>query len=221
VIGSWAAFEILGADRAAATRALGGASTRISMVGDSLTSGSLPFQPDAFAEARWSHSTIDAYVSRGVRTKLKADRYTGLTAVDAIRDKSGDSDAWVIALGTNDAVIYSNERQAEVIRGMMDHIGTGHRVMWINVYLPDSRPLQLAWNETLDDAAADRSDMFVYDWASFAAENQRWLARDRIHYSSDGYRSRATAIGLASRQLLPGDSQSLVPPSWRLPRSKP
>ncbi|MDP9464754.1 MAG: hypothetical protein M3P52_09030, partial [Actinomycetota bacterium] len=93
VIGSWAAFEILGTDRAAATRALGGASTRISMVGDSLTSGSLPFQPGTFADAGWSHSTIDAYVSRGVRTKLKADRYTGLTAVDAIRDKSGDSDA--------------------------------------------------------------------------------------------------------------------------------
>ncbi len=124
------------------------------MVGDSLTSGSLPFQPAAFAEAGWLHSTIEAYASRGVRTKLRVDRYTGLTAVDAIRDRSGDSEAWVVALGTNDAVIYPNENQAEVIRQMMDHIGTGHKVMWINVYLPDARPLQLAWNAALDDAAS-------------------------------------------------------------------
>ena len=190
------------------------------MVGDSLTCGSLPFQADAFAEAGWSHSTIDAYASRGVRTKLKADRYTGLRAVDAIRDKPGDSEAWVIALGTNDAVIYPKEKQAEVIGMMMDHIGTGHKVLWINVYLPDARPLQLAWNATLDEVASNRSDMFVYDWASFAAENQRWLAQDRLHYLRDGYRYRAIASGLASRQLLPGDIESVTLPEWRLPRPK-
>ena len=219
-IGSWAALELLGTGRASAKVVPTEAATRISMVGDSLTCGSLPFQPEAFAEAGWSHATIDAYASRGLRTKLSADRYTGLTAVDAIRDKSGDTEAWVIALGTNDAVIYPNGKQAEVIRVMMDHIGAGHKVMWINVYLPDARPRQLAWNITLDEAASKRDDMFVYDWASFAAENQRWLSRDRVHYSTDGYRYRAMAIGLATREILPGDSKSQIPVRWRLPRPK-
>ena len=219
-IGSWAALELLGPGRALAKVVPIGAVTRISMVGDSLTCGSLPFQAGAFAEAGWSHSTIDAYVSRGVRTKLKADRYTGLTAVDAIREKSGDSEAWVIALGTNDSVIYPNEKQAEVIRVMMDHIGAGHKVMWINVYLPDARPRQLAWNAALDAAASKRGDMFVYDWASLAAENQRWLAHDRIHYTTEGFRYRAIALSLASREILPGDSESRLPVRSPLPRSK-
>lgn len=219
-IGSWAAFELLGTGRASAKALPTGAASRISMVGDSLTCGTQPFQADDFAEAGWSHSTIDAYVSRGVRTKLKADRYTGLKAVDAIRDKPGDSEAWVVALGTNDAMIYSNEKQAEVIRTMMDHIGAGHRVLWINVYLPDARPLQLAWNATLDEVASDRDDMSVYDWASFAAQNQRWLSHDRLHYTREGYRYRAIATGLASRQLLPGDAEPSLLPEGRLPRSK-
>ena len=193
---------------------------RISMVGDSLTCGAQPFQADAFGEAGWSHSTIDAYLSRGVRTKLPADRYTGLRAVDAIRDKPGDTEAWVIALGTNDAVIYPSNKQVDVIRTMMDHIGTGHKVLWINVYLPEARPLQVAWNATLDEVASQRGDMFVYDWASFAAENQRWLSHDRLHYTREGYRYRAIATGLASRELLSRDSETSVPPEWRLPRSK-
>ncbi len=63
--------------------------------------------------------------------------------------------------------------------------------------------------------------MLVYDWASFAAENQRWLAHDHIHYSSEGYRYRAMAIGLASRQLLPAEVESPWPSRWSVPRSKP
>ena len=66
---------------------------------------------------------------------------------------------------------------------MMDRIGTGHKVLWINVYLPDARSLQLTWNAALQEAATEYSgSMFVYDWATFAAENQRWLAKDHLHY---------------------------------------
>jgi len=191
------------------------------MVGDSLTLGALPFLADDLAAAGWTHSAIDAYVSRGIRTKVRADQHTGINAVDAIRAKSGDTNAWIVALGTNDAVIYSHDKQSDVIRMMMDHIGYGHKVMWVNVYLPEARPVQLAWNSALAAAAAERDgEMFVYDWASFAAENPRWLAHDHIHYSRDGYRYRSTAIGLASRDLLPADSDSHLPPRWLSPRSK-
>ena len=191
------------------------------MVGDSLTLGTLPFQADDLAAAGWTHSAIDAYVSRGIRTKVRADQHTGINAVDAIRAKSGDTNAWIVALGTNDAVIYSHDKQSDVIRMMMDHIGYGHKVMWVNVYLPEARPVQLAWNSALAASADERGgDMFVYDWASFAAENPRWLAHDHIHYSRDGYRFRSTAIGLASRDLLPTDSDSHLSPRWLSARAK-
>jgi lysophospholipase L1-like esterase len=220
-VGSWAALELLGSGRADASGTPPTSLARISMVGDSLTCGSLPYQADAFAATGWSRSTIDAYVSRGVRTKVKADHHTGLTAVDAMRAKFGDTKSWVVALGTNDAVIYKQSRQVEVIRQMMDLIGPGHSVLWVNVYLPEAQPLQLAWNTALETVAnAGTSEMYVYDWASFAAENQRWLAHDRLHYSADGYRYRSTAIGLASRELLPSNSESTPPDRWRLSRAK-
>ncbi len=191
------------------------------MVGDSLTVGTLPFQADDLAVAGWSHSAIDAFGSRGVRTKVRADQHTGLTAVDAIRAASGDTPAWIVALGTNDAVIYSRAKQADVIRQMMDHIGYGHTVMWINVYLPEARPLQVAWNSALAAAADERAgEMLVYDWASFAEENQRWMAHDHVHYSRVGYRYRSTAIGIASRGLLRAESELHVPPKWQSQRMK-
>lgn len=220
-IGSWAVLDALGTGEASAALSTPAPTARLSMVGDSLTLGTLPFQADAFAAVGWSHSTIDAYISRGVRTKVKADPYTGLTAVDAIRDKSGDTNAWVVALGTNDAVIYSREQQAEAIRMMMDRIGAGHKVLWVNVYLPDRLPLQQSWNASLAAAAAERTgSMFVYDWATFAAENQRWLSKDHLHYSRDGYRYRSTAVGLASRQLLPSLPDLQMSAWWKVMRSK-
>ncbi len=217
-VGSWAAIEVLGAGQASAAPFTPSVTSgRISMVGDSLTCGTLPFQADDFTAAGWSHSAIDAYVSRGVRTKIKTDRYTGLTAVDAIREKSGDSDAWVIGLGTNDSVIYSHNKQAEVIAMMMDHIGSGHKVLWVNVYLPERKPLQLAWNSALDEAAQrSGGDIVVLDWASIAAQNDRWLAHDHIHYSRDGYRSRSSAIAQASRNIRPAEPSSQLLAHWRL-----
>jgi lysophospholipase L1-like esterase len=220
-IGSWAAVEVLGAARASAAPGPVATSARISMVGDSLTIGTLPFQADDFATAGWTHSSIDAFISRGIRSKMKADQHTGLTAVDAIRGNSGDTDAWIVALGTNDAAFYSHDKKADIIRLMTDHIGYGHKVMWVNVYLPDARPVQLAWNAALENVADERGgDMFVYDWASFAAQNPRWLALDGTHYTRDGYRYRSTAIGIASRDLLPADSESRLPPRWQPPRQK-
>jgi lysophospholipase L1-like esterase len=200
--GSWAVLELLGGREAGASAAANSA-TRVSVVGDSLTLGTLPYQPEAFSAADWAGSTIDAHGSRGIRTKLQSDHHTGLTAVDAIRATSGDSNLWVVALGTNDAGIYANDKHAAVIRQMMDRIGSGHSVMWVNVYLPDTLPRQQAWNSALATVAAERpGEMFVYDWASLIARNEIWMAHDHIHCSSTGYRQRSIAIAQASRNLV-------------------
>lgn len=72
----------------------------VSMVGDSLTAGSRPAQLTAFEDVGWATSSINAFPSRGVRTKVAADAHTGLTAVDAIRSRTGDTSMWIVALGT-------------------------------------------------------------------------------------------------------------------------
>ena len=174
------------------------------MVGDSLTIGTEPYQADAFANVDWDSSTIDAFISRGVRTKVKRDKNTGLTSVDMIREKSGDSDLWIVALGTNDAGLYKRDKCAEIIASMMDRIGTGHYVMWVNIYLPEKQLRQENWNTALTTVAGDYPDsMFILDWASLAADNRNWLANDGIHCSGKGYQHRATAIAVASRTLIP------------------
>ncbi len=202
-LGSMAAVELLSGQRAGAAP-LRGSAKRVSVVGDSLTVGTVPYQADAFVSVGWESSTIDAFNSRGIRTKAKRDQNTGLTSVDAIRAKSGDSDLWIVALGTNDAGFYKRDKQAEVVASMMDRIGKGHYVMWVNVYLPATPPRQQSWNTTLTTVAKDYPDsMFVLDWATLAAENPNWLANDQIHCSGKGYHRRATAIAMASRSLIP------------------
>jgi lysophospholipase L1-like esterase len=216
--GSWAALELLG-ERAASASAATATATRVSMVGDSLTNGTLRYQADVFSAAGWAQSAIDAYDSRGVRTKVRADPHTGLTAVDAIRATSGDSDLWIVALGTNDACIFSTDRYPELIRQMMDRIGSDHSVIWINIYLPSKPSRELAWNAALAAVAEERHDqMLVFDWASVAAQNQGWLSGDHVHYTGTGYQHRSTAIGLASRSLIATSAvpvESSMRRSWR------
>jgi lysophospholipase L1-like esterase len=211
--GSVAALELLGGAEAGATSApkssghsssLRASATRVSVIGDSLTIGTMPYQSEAFANAGWGHAAIDAYGARGIRTKLKKDQHTGLTSVDAIRQTSGDSDLWVVALGTNDAGIYARAKHAEVIGMMMDKIGSGHNVMWVNVYLPKTPQRQNNWNWALATVAKERGDeMFVFDWASLAKKNPKWMADDQIHCSNRGYEQRASAIAQETRDFVP------------------
>jgi lysophospholipase L1-like esterase len=207
--GSVAALELLGASEVSAwpapkSSSLRASATRVSVVGDSLTIGTLPYQSEAFADVGWGYAAIDAYGARGIRTKLKKDLNTGLTSVDAIRTRSGDSDLWVVALGTNDAGIYAKAKQSEVIGMMMDKIGPGHTVMWVNVYLPKNPQRQDNWNWALATVAKERGDeMFVFDWASLAEKNPKWLADDQFHYTNQGYLQRALAIAQETRLFVP------------------
>jgi lysophospholipase L1-like esterase len=202
-LGSVAAVQVLGAPTVGASKRES-SSTQVSMIGDSLTTGSMPYQLEALSTVGWQRAAVDAYVSRSIRGKVKADRHTGLTSVDAIRATTGDSDVWVVALGTNDAGIYPKSKHAELINTMMDRIGGGHYVIWVNIYLPEKRMRQENWNAALDAAAFERpGEMFVLDWATLAAENREWIGVDGIHCSSKGYLHRATAIATATRSLVP------------------
>jgi lysophospholipase L1-like esterase len=110
----------------------------------------------------------------------------------------------VIALGSNDAGIFPKPKHAELINSMMDHIGTAHYVMWVNIFLPLNQPRQQYWNTSLVGVAKERPDeMFVFDWAAIAAEHPGWMAEDQIHYTGKGYSHRASAIAEATRSLLP------------------
>jgi hypothetical protein len=45
--------------------------------------------------------------------------------------------------------------------------------------------------------------MFVFDWASLAKKNPKWIAQDQIHCSNRGYEQRASAIAQETRRFVP------------------
>ncbi|MDQ1426432.1 MAG: hypothetical protein QOD72_3930, partial [Acidimicrobiaceae bacterium] len=187
--GASAVLETMSARREPASAAT--VIDRVSMVGDSLTVGSLRYQAKAFAASGWEGSAIDAYGSRGIRTKVARDPHTGLTAVDALRASHGDTELWVVALGTNDAGIYKSSRYQSLIEQMLDRIGDDHRVTWVNIYLPRAMSRQQAWNDALATVAAGRPDQLaIYDWATLAAQHPSWLSSDHVHYVATGYDHR-------------------------------
>jgi lysophospholipase L1-like esterase len=210
--GALAAAELLDTTVAGASTRRAEA-TRVSVVGDSLTEGTMPYQAETLSYLGWGSAAIDAYKSRGIATKMKGDPHTGLSAVDSIRSTSGDSDLWVVALGTNDAGFYPQDKQVTLIREMVDQIGAEHYVLWVNVYLPGTLKRQRMWNDSLTMVAAERpNQMFILDWATLAEENPKWLAGDKIHCSGAGYKNRASVIAQATKTLVPS-----TPPVRSLP----
>ena len=176
--------------------------TAVSMIGDSLTAAGPREHASALAAAGWSDASISAVSSRGIRTKASNDPHTGLTAVDAIRREDGDTTAWIVALGTNDAGIHSTSRYAELIREQLDRIGTGHRVLWVDVYLPRRPARQAAWNAALEQVRQERPDqLVVFEWSELAADHPEWLTSDGVHYTATGTRQRAAAIAEATDAL--------------------
>jgi lysophospholipase L1-like esterase len=181
----------------------------IYMVGDSLTQGSLPYQSAEFDRVGWPNRQVSGYHSRSVRNAVLADPYpSGLAAVDGLRAAHGNSKNWVVALGTNDSGLFGASQYPTLIREMLDQIGPGRRVMWVNIYMPKTPHRQTNWNNALNQVALERPDqLVVFDFASLAAQNPGWMSGDKIHLTSTGYAGRSAAIADASVQLMSGAEQ--------------
>ena len=176
---------------------------KINVVGDSLTVGTRSWLPDDLRYVGWSSVGYDAYGGRGIVSKVSDDPRTGLGAVDHLRQTNGDSHIWIVALGTNDAGLWSQAQYADLIRQMLDRIGPGHVTMWVNIYLPSSPARQQRWNEALDQVAAERpSELIIDDWAAAAARSHPAMTSDHVHYLGTGYQMRAQQIADATTTLV-------------------
>jgi lysophospholipase L1-like esterase len=172
------------------------------VVGDSLTVGAHEYLRDDLTSAGWDEIDIDGASGRSVRMGFYGSPDSGLKAVDDLRDTTADSPDWIIALGTNDAIVYDPAQYRAIIEEMLDKIGAGHRVLWINVYLPNDPERSALWNDALGKhAVADPIELFVADWASYARQHPEWLNADGIHYTDDGYQARSAWIAEQSLEL--------------------
>ncbi|HRE00309.1 MAG TPA: hypothetical protein PLV68_03365, partial [Ilumatobacteraceae bacterium] len=108
---------------------------RLDVVGDSLTARARSEHADAFAAVGWTSVAVDASSQRTIDMPTADDHRSGLDAVGRLQ-ATHDASLWVVALGTNDARWNPPARYRDLIVAMLDRIGPGHLVVWVNVYLP-------------------------------------------------------------------------------------
>ena len=122
--------------------------------------------------------------------------------------QSGYNGCWVLALGTNDtADVYvgSNVDRAQRIQKMMSVIGS-QPVMWVEVSSllstgPYSEQNMELWNHALQQVQSRYPNMRIYNWPAVAKKS--WFINDGIHFTSNGYAHRATAIADALAAAFP------------------
>jgi peptidoglycan/LPS O-acetylase OafA/YrhL len=122
--------------------------------------------------------------------------------------QAGFHGCWVLALGTNDtADVYvgSNVNRVQRIQKMMSLIGN-QPVMWVEVTSllstgPYAEQNMELWNQALQQVRPQYPNMRIYDWPAVAQRS--WFINDGIHYTSNGYAHRATAIADALADAFP------------------
>jgi lysophospholipase L1-like esterase len=163
----------------------------VALVGDSLTYAAWSYLPAVFVRRNWGPFQIEARSGRKTTTTLSTAT-SGLEAVRRIREGGFDPELWIIALGTNDArSTYSTPGAATaMIEAMLAEIGSGHDVIWIDVYLRDHDAQADAWNAALRSAALRHRRLTIADWQSVVDANPQWVVDDGVHLDITGSLAR-------------------------------
>lgn len=159
----------------------------VAIVGDSLTVSYIAGLPATLRSAGFGPFQIEARSAR--RTLVPLPGVTaGIDGVRHIRASGFDPPLWVIALGTNDVNLTARPPGAAdlTIVALLDEIGPGHRVLWVNTFAARSDANARSFNARLAAIAATRANVTVADWYSFAADNRQWIRDDGVHPTATG-----------------------------------
>lgn len=125
----------------------------------------------------------------------------------------------LINLGANDAGFCTTNLACarRSILHVVDGLGPGHRVWWPMItHERHRRAWQDTWNLALTQIAAERPDVFTWDWPTVMAGGG-FPSHDNIHLSPDGYRRRSELMAqvltddLARSRRVGGDAPLPVP----------
>jgi lysophospholipase L1-like esterase len=184
-------------------------------VGDSLTGMSSEQSLARLRAAGWAPITLNAQSGRRIPeagTRKNPDGtvtkvISGIAAVQHIRATEPDAPTWIVGLGTNDIGATGPDPVAvrKVIEQMLDEIGPGHRIAWVNIHHGTDPEGTAVFNSVLAAVAAERTDLVVADWAALAT-TPGYLIDDHIHLTEAGKVAfadlvTATAERLARRPL--------------------
>jgi hypothetical protein len=122
--------------------------------------------------------------------------------LDEVRKLRSSAPAvWVVQLGTNDVAAepFSRARYRELVTAMLDTIGPGAPVVWVNIHRDDRPAESRAFDDTLRLVARTWPGLTIADWDA-VAQREAVLAADGIHLGDRGTaRFVATIAGAVSR----------------------
>jgi peptidoglycan/LPS O-acetylase OafA/YrhL len=144
------------------------------------------------------------------------ERYRGqpnAQQATARRIDAGYDGCWVFALGTNETAnvaVGSSVGLDQRVDLLMKEI-KGQPAMWLTVKTlrtsgPWAEKQMQKWNAALLAGCARYPNMRVYDWASQAKNS--WFIPDGIHFTTPGYRARATLTARALATAFPADGRA-------------
>ncbi len=172
----------------------------VAVVGDSLSVQSTKDQRSALQQAGWQSIVIDAESLRRIpKDSTTQPPYSGVAAVRDIRAHRADPHTWIVELGTNDIGHTGTNSLSiiKVINTMLDEIGPGHHIVWINIYQGQQPERTATWNQVLQEVAAGRADLVLGDWAA-VAKTSGYLVEDHVHLTAKGAKAFADIIAAAT-----------------------
>lgn len=170
----------------------------ITVIGDSVMLGSILYSPtlsDQLVARGWG--PVRARAGGGYTTgKWNTGEARASYWINLWRQIGWDPVDVVVNLGGNDSGFCGTDLACarEAITHLLDTIGPGHRIWWSKsthhwVHLAKA----ITWNTALDQIAAERDDLFIWDWPT-VMEAGNFATSDNIHLSPDGYRTRSALM---------------------------
>ena len=172
----------------------------LGMIGESSTQGTFPWIPPELGADGWG--PLRLYAFPGVRIPPDNPGFA-IPVVQRWRAEGFDPRVWIIGLGANDVGFSTTSvpKATAYIDAMLDAIGPGREVLWINI-THEHPDWQAAWNEALVEVAARRLNLHIFDWASIVAQHPDWLVSDHVHSTPTGYQQKAMLVSDATNVLM-------------------
>lgn len=173
----------------------------ITVVGDSVLLGGgivSPSLSDQLKTRGWGPIRFRASVGMSTGSAGSNSDTTAPYWIRQWRAQGWETTDVVVNLGANDSGICdaSVACARDRILVVLDAIGPGHRIWWPKITrFPTFAHQSGAWNQALDELAAERDDLFVWDWPTvmYAEGQYTW---DHTHLTAAGYQRRNELMAL-------------------------
>ena len=159
------------------------------MIGDSITVASRKTLEPILAAIGFSAVAINAEVNRRIEVGSGKNGPTpGIVVADFVLASGKRPAVWVIALGTNDAGLYSTDAEyRDLIDKMLARVPPKAPLVWVDTYRRDQLKGAEQFNSVLRDAITHRGKAVMAEWSQqVIASTGKILRIDGVHPNAAG-----------------------------------